>query len=278
MWLISLAACGPRPEFVTAPSISTTPNAPLSAELTVTSDIPTILHVTLKSDNVDLDLTFPDLTCEHRVQLHATRPDQEIEVHIELDDPLGGHRSENASWHTDPLPADLPRIELLGVDASRVYEGWLLLPIVSIDGGGWLVAIDPRDGEIVWAYAGPWRLEVVGLSDHKTLVGLSGQGVVEIDWMGNELHRWETPDSPPAGGIPIQASRIDHDVQLKDGQLTLISTRAAHVKEFPTSYEDPTLLGGPATLEDHEIVTFDAEDGTDDALPLRMTAGASTPL
>jgi hypothetical protein len=252
-----LAGCGDRPAVVDGPTITPAAHAPLSAELAVTTDVPTTLHVELRGDDVHLDLDFPEVAREHVVPLHGTRADRDVDVKVEVRGPNGRRRTEKASWHTGRLPDDLPDLEVLRVDRGRVFDGWLLVPLVRQDGGGtWFVAVDPRDGQVAWSYDGPWDdgdFGIVGLSDRGTLVGEPGQIIVEVDLLGNELHTW----ADDYGGL-------NHDVRLQDDELVFLQrSDLVDVPAYPTSYDDPEALGGPTVIEDSDVVTLDAATGAE---------------
>lgn len=258
-----MACVGRRPEVLDGPTVVRVAAAPLSGELSVTTDLPTTLAVRLKGDGVDLELFFPEYTSTHLVELHALRADTDLDVHIDVETRAGRRRTEKTEFHTGSLPDDLPRFFVVTADPDRAFRGWILLSVTGESSSGrWLVAVDPRDGEIGWLYDGPTSLEVMGLTERGTMLGMSSQSVVELDWLGRERGHWAGNGARDAdGAIRFDASAMSHDVREQDGQMAVLASRSLVVPAYPVSYETPDVLDGPTRIEDVEVVVFAAEDG-----------------
>ncbi len=264
MWVWGVLGCaGPKPQFVSGPTIAAADLAPLSAELLVETDLPTRLRVELRGDDVDLSLELPALARVHRVPVHGTRPDREIEVIVTAEAATGRQRTERTTFRTRALPDDLPRIDVRHIDPDRVLDGWILLPLRSYDDDrSWLVAVDPRDGEVAWAYTGGWPFGIVRPTPDGTLLGMPGPTIVEIDLFGREVRRWSgNNDDDPGDAVRIDATTMHHDVLEHEGTLAVLTKRPFDVPEFPESYEDPEALVGPVRIEDNALSLFDAETG-----------------
>lgn len=254
---------GERPELREDPVLVPAERAPLSAELTVRTTSPTRLEVRLRGHGVHLDLAFPGLSDEHVVPLHGVRPDTDVRVEVRVESATGRARTETLHWTTPALPADLPEIELRDVDRGRVYGGWLLLPLRdSDDERAWLVAIDPRDGEVAWWYDGPWQMGIVApTGDGTSLVAMASSSIVQFDWLGRDVARWSGVSGDPEGATPIEAQGMHHDVRRYGEVLAVLTHESKEVPGYPISYAQPTVLEGPAVVEDSVLSLFDADTG-----------------
>jgi hypothetical protein len=253
-------ACGPRPVVVDGPTVVVSELAPLAAELTVRTDVPTRLRVALRGEGVDLELAFPGLSREHVVPLVGARAGREIEVEVVVEGVAGGARTERTSYVTGPLPDDLPHIDVLRVDPRRVLDGWILMPLTHEDGHRWLVAVDPRDGEVAWWYAGPHEFSIAQPTP-RGFLGLGAPDVVEVDWLGRVLRRWSHSTPLPDGAVPIDARSLHHDLLVDDEVLGVLTKEAVQVPAYPRSYAEPEVLGGPVRVEDCVVRLFDPDTG-----------------
>ena len=98
--------------------------APLTAEATFTTRIPTRVTLTVAGAE-PVTQTFAEAT-EHRIPILGLYPDTENEVTLSLESSEGGLELTR-TVQTDPLPAELPTIDILKADKTRMEPGWNLV-------------------------------------------------------------------------------------------------------------------------------------------------------
>jgi hypothetical protein len=251
-----------RPRLVAGPQLIAAPLAPLARELTVETDVPTRLTLALAADQVDSEVRFPTWSRTHRVPVLGARPDREHVVTVSLEGEAGHTVTAEATFRTEPLDPDFPAIEVRSVDEAALQTRYLLAPLQTPFGRHWLVVLDARDGGVVWAYTGPDNFGDVDPTGRGSVVGLSANGFLELDWLGQRVARLRSSSSQgEPGDVLIDASLFTHElVETEDGYRTLALT-SREVDAFPLSYDDPTLLGGPTQIVDADVLDI-ARDGT----------------
>lgn len=253
---------GSRPvEVVEGPILTSSPTAPLARELTIETDVPGTLSLRVLAEGVDLQVRFPTVSARHVVPVLGAPPGRSITVEATVSAPRRRPVTASATFDTPPLPDTFPTITVRRLDPDVLQAGVLWAPLQTPNGRHWLVAIDPRTGEIVWWYGGPEDFGDLDVTDRGTLIGLADGGFLEIDLLGRRAGRWLAASRPPeVGAVVVDAPGFTHElVETPEGFLTL-SSRIREVDAYPRSYEDPETLGGPASILEQEVLTV-ARDG-----------------
>ncbi len=243
-----------------APELVAWEHAPLSRELVVETDVPTTLTLHLRGPGVDTSARFPTPATRHVVPVLGAHPAGDHVVDVELETARGGTAVVSASFSTPPLPADFPVVTVRAVDVDAVQTGVVFAALQTPFGRHWLVALDPRDGEVVWSYTGPEDFGDLDVTPRGTVLGLSEGGFLEVDRMGRRVLRARPATLPgEPDDLLLDAAGFTHELaETPGGYLTLVSRRVA-VDAYPRSYDEPELLGGPAELLTQDVVSLAAD-------------------
>ncbi|MEQ1505011.1 MAG: aryl-sulfate sulfotransferase [Myxococcota bacterium] len=250
---------GRAPQVVGEVTLSTTIEAPLSRRLVLATDVPTTLTLTLTSEIGVFDVTFPGTRSAWDVPVLGLPPGAETVVEVHLADALGREAEiDPLSIVTVPMAPSFPSIEALAHDIDRAEPGWWLASI-ELDGGGWLVAIDPVSLTFGWAYFGYDFGDARRLSGG-TFVGLAREAV-EIDVYGETRTRWGIPETPADEMVLVPFRPLHHELfPLTDQTFVSFTGGSFTSPSYPVSYDDPTPAGS-AKVADDRVVSFD-RDGT----------------
>ncbi len=157
---------------------------------------------------------------------------------------------------TDPLPDDIPVIEVLFSDPDRMEPGFTLLDRYFRDlprqgpwPGGYTIIVDSA-GDIVWySELGGWPTI---MEPDGNLLFRSDNEVFQVDLLGNEVSR-----------IPLEyQGRLHHELQRSDhGTWLSLARDTVTVDDYPTSYTDPDAPTATTRILDENIIEF-AADGS----------------
>lgn len=252
-----------------APSPDTTPLA-FRFELTATG--PVCLAVVVDDGSVSWTVETNTALTEHSLPVLGLHPGRAVTATwtaTDTGDEVVGAGTRTAE--TPPLPERFPDLTLLAHDPGRRGPGHVLLdlkvPNTQVDAGevdeeepAYLVVLD-EDLEVVWFLVAPVKIGAVTLTPNQQLIGLSGGNAVIWDWYGTELQTWRS-NADATSPIAVDARDFHHEVlPLDDGGLWTLSFDLVTVPAYPESYDDPTLLGPEAVLDD-PIVLHVAADGS----------------
>ena len=252
------------------------PRAPLALIGRLSTDAPASARVTLDDGERATTLErWPELARERELLVLGFHPATRYAVWVDVTD-AGGRtvRSEVFEWTTPPLPAGFPPLSVSVCRPALMEPGVTLIPAERWPGRGdpdrefgALFALDAH-GEVVWFFDAPHAIsEAKRLASGNLLYYHGTRGnVVELDMLGNAVRQWYTTRLPgtvaPAGGIPIDASTIHHDVQeLPTGNFLALTTELRRFESYPASEDDPLVPPRPARVVGDVILEY-RPDGT----------------
>jgi len=247
------------------------PRAPLALTGVLEADRPVRARVWLDDGERAAVLErWEDLAPRRELLVLGVHPATTYAVTVEVTDAEGRTgRSDPFRWTTPPLPASFPELSVTVCRPERMEPGVTLIPAQHWPGRGdpqrdlgAVVALDEH-GEVVWFYEAPHAVsEIKRMSTGNLLYyhGTAGN-LVELDMLGNVVRQWYTTRLPgtvaPAGGIPIDASTLHHDVQeLPSGNFLALSTEVRRFESYPRSEDDPEVPPGPASVVGDVILEF----------------------
>lgn len=265
------AGCSRAPSLRVSWTPNPNPRAPLALLGRLEADRPVRARVVLEDGERVLVLErWAELETRRELLVLGVRPDTDYSVRVEVED-AAGRRASSApwSWRTAPLPAGFPPLHVTVARPGLMEPGVTLIPAERWPGRGEpdrtfgaLLALDPL-GEVVWFFEAPHAIsEAKRMSTGNLLYYHGTRGnLVELDMLGNVVRQWYTTRLPdtiaPAGGIPIDASTIHHDVQeLPSGNFLALSTEMRRFDSYPASEDDPSVPPMPARVVGDVILEF----------------------
>ena len=275
--LLVTTGCGDRAPSIGNVALADPPSAraPLAARLTLSTNEPSVITLTIDDGNRRWSVTpSSELGVDHSVLVLGLRPDATHEVVVTATDAAGNQTaSAPVAIVTDPLPDDFPPIEMKVSDPERSEPGVTLMAVRSWsgseEGGTFLILVDVA-GRVVWyrsvtdsvGYVS--RLRNGNLMYMETLGGVRG-AISEIDMLGNTVARWHPralADADLENSTLVDTDTFHHDVvELPSGNLVALSSEMRTYEGYPTSETDPN---APTTTRDvagDTIVEFQ-RDGT----------------
>jgi len=239
-----------------APELSMAVLAPLTARLTLSTNVPTTLSAHLDDGERTWTLTWDEPVTEHEVPLVGARASRTVQVELELSAGSGSPLVVAAGDYATPaLPTGLDLIGATVSDPARMEPGYTLMEAM-----GWLVLID--DGaEVVWCAESRGSVHELlpsGVGGEGTYRYLSNRTHIrEIDPFGEVVTGWHSSEVDDPLLLPLDVPAMHHDVQaLPDGSLVTLSVERQQLA-YPTSESQPTSPWAPAWVAGDVLVHFD---------------------
>jgi len=227
--------------------------------LEVTTDVPAQVTVHLTDPEGDVrDIVFDDLAVAHELPILGLRFDTVYDIGLTLIDEQGGVSEIPSAGQTlaDSPPQVWPTIDVLTADASQMEPGYTLFALnvfKSID-HSYLVVMDD-EGKVVWLYKASGTALDARIDQSGNILCLLDNELVQIDFLGNELARYN-PDGS-RGGTPVDVLAFHHEAnEMPNGNLLSLTDRIESHPNFPQNYNNPADTG-PEDVLSHDIVEFD---------------------
>ena len=194
------------------------------------------------------------------------RPDRTYRLTVEAEQ-AGALGSAELSLTSQPLPADLPQVDLVvGDDAEPFFVMVPLSPVGDRPEPSDVLVVLDEAGEVVFWQTFAGRLRDARPYDvgYDVLVGNLYPVIAHMSWSGEVLGGWQSPDDPdkadPALATADYSGRFHHDfLRRDDGTAYVLSKATAADVPYPTDYE----LSGLRTADvSADIVLHLADDGT----------------
>ncbi len=238
------------------------PDILLTRALDVTSLVAVRVEVDLVSDDRIRTIKFEELARAHHLPLLGFRQQEVTQVHVRLVDAQGTTTPYGPfEVVTLSLPEDFPVLDTLVHDVDRVAPGYLAFDATVVEDSRYIVLDDALQPIWVYQNVDSGLDGRVGPDGTWWIQGARG-GALHLTWLGEVLQQWG--GTPLATGIqtPLDIGELHHEL-FPDGQggLFSLSAVATAVPAYPTNYDEPTVLGGPATLRDSTIVHIDSLGG-----------------
>ena len=249
-------------------------NVPLAAQLTFTTDTPTVATLHIYDGKKTKKVTpNSEYTTEHDLMVLGLRPDRINTVRVTVKDRSGRRAStEKMELETGPLPDNFPPIDVKISRPRRMEPGYTMVPFFRwAEAGpdkdyGLVLALDAH-GEVVWYYETDVTVsDLVPTRDGTFTYQISRNGRMrEIDMLGNLLREWHTtgvPKEVSKDSIPVDTDIFHHDHQsLPNGNILALSTEVRNFEDYPSSEIDLDAAPEPSQVIGDVIVEF-RQDGT----------------
>ena len=167
----------------------------------------------------------------------------------------------------EELPEFFPVIDVLVRDLDRMEPGYRFLNLKRLEENTvMLVVFDEELEPVHWAQGKGWG--DVRMSPRGTWMGVAGGDAMEVDLLGETLRRY-SGDPRSEDDIEASFSYLHHELfEEADGTFWSLDLETVEVPAYPTSYEEPEVLGGPVELRASSVVHFDGEGAVLDRWPL----------
>ena len=281
--LVLICGCGTTSsEGPQISDLSLTPNpsgrVPLAAVVKLSTDRPA--RITLRVDDGERSwdiMPIDALATNHELMVLGLGAGRSHAITVIAEGAAGPlSASEPLNYATPALPDELPNRRVTVREPARMEPGVTLFNVKHWDEErleqhlGLLVIVDDS-GEVVWYY----RNEDDAIEDSRrlsngNLLYLNSPTaelweMMEIDMLGNIVHRWHatgTPKDVVEGSTPVDVDTFHHEVvELPSGNFLALSSETRVIEGYPTSSNDPDAPRSPSTVIGDVLVEF-FRDGT----------------
>jgi hypothetical protein len=194
-----------------------------------------------------------------------------------------GERTGSAQFETEPLPEDLPPIDVTSAPATGA-AGLTLFDVIPLPVGegngeatndGYLMAVDGQ-GEVVWYYRQTHSIQDVRQTADGDLIFIHHEtGVRRLDVMDGSLTEWSGTtglDLAPedahgrsyagADAIRVETDQMHHEVlELPNGNLMTLSRELEEIEGYPEALCDDDEFNGSYQVVTDTVVEFSPNDG-----------------
>lgn len=270
------------------PALTLDPNGktPLAGVIQFATDLPARVTLEVSDGKESRTIEFADYKTDFSLPLLGLKPDKKYTVEVKLTDQNNQQLIVTPPLHTEtaPLPEDFPDISVMVSEPALMEPGYTLMSRFIRAGGDREITLmgfgtgvreqtlpDWMCQAISWALecglstaptytiivnsAGDvvWYAPLGGATNYQlengTLQYRTKNDVINIDMLGNELHR-VTLNDPGTG--------LTHDMfPTADNTYLSITIQQATLQNFPVSDTDPNVQRKTAMVEDNPIVEFD---------------------
>src|ERR1051326_7849093 len=173
------------------PGISVTRSgiAPLAAKLSVSTDVPSRVTVTMTNSSERWIRHFYDYATTHTIPLYGFKPGRTNYLTVTVLD-----KSQNAATNaqpliliTDPLPSTFPKLTLLTNQPDKMEPGYTLFRLINQNTGGAYLVIVDNSGNVVWYSGRASTSDVRQLPNGDLFIPLS-VSFVEINLYGDTIN------------------------------------------------------------------------------------------
>ena len=221
------------------------------------------------NEAVRLDLSWSDgshggakseseLATVQSLPILGLRPARTYEVTITATAEDGRSSEVVLELVSDDLPAVWPELDVRAHDKARMEPGLTLMSIFGPDGELYAAVYD-EDLEVVWFDDRYW-FDARRTATNGALFGLTGWGVSEVHFTGDEVQSWARTGVP--GAIPIVYDLHHEAYPMDDGSVLTLSSATRNVLAYPTSYLDPASSMAPGRVKTPVVYQFAADGST----------------
>ncbi|MDB6040057.1 MAG: Arylsulfotransferase [Verrucomicrobiales bacterium] len=233
------------------PSFTRTTNAPLAGTLSLNTDVPSQVNITVSDGFEVWKRSFQGYATNHFIPLFGFKPGRTNELTVTVRDRTQNRLTASTPviFVTGSLPDDFPNIRLLGVDRTKIEPGYTLFRVdVNRNTYGYVVLVD-SSGDVVWYGKTPSTLDVRQLENGHLFMP-SNNAFVEINLLGETINTW-----PVLNSLPINY----HDgFPTRHGTILYLSDWGETVTDFPTSLTDPNAPTATSRIQYERVVEISA--------------------
>jgi hypothetical protein len=239
-----------------SPSFSQATNAPLAGTLSLTTDVPSRVGVSVNDGIQTWTRNFYDFATNHAVILAGFKPGRTNLITATVYDQ---HRSQAIApqplvFITSPVPTNFPVLTLLKSTPKLMEPGYTLFRVIANNSRITYQVIVNSSGEVVWYSSIPAQLEIRQLTNGDFFL-FSSSSFMEINLLGQTVKTWTVPANLPINmheGLPTAHDTI---LYLTDASMV--------VSNYPTSTTVSNALAATATnLLYQNVVEISADDAS----------------
>ncbi len=238
---------------LTGPSVATAANAPLAGVLTLTTDDPSRVSVSVSDGTNTWQRNFYDYATNHSIPLLGFKSDRTNLIAVTVHDKFRNAvtAADPLEFITDPLPSDFPPSLLITNQPAKMEPGYTLLRIVNRNTYRAYLTVVDNAGEVVWYSRVTSTSDVRQLENGDLFIPLT-RSFVEINMLGNTVRTWNVPS-----GLNINL----HDgVPTPHGTILYLNDASKVVSDFPTSATDPDAPLQTTNVLYNKVVEISATD------------------
>jgi arylsulfate sulfotransferase len=236
---VAVAVVALAPHFCQAITILSGPtftpagtNAPLAGTLAVSTDVDSLVSVSVSDGFETWDRDFFDYGTNHSEILLGFKPGRTNQITISVRDAFRNTfiYGESLSFVTAPLPANMPNLILVTNDPAQMEPGYTMFRADNATApAAYYVTIVDESGQVVW-YSGA----LLTPSDIRQLANgnlffpnYNALGFTEANMLGKTVQTWAAP-----AGYPVDS----HEDLLTDhGTILYLNYAKEEVPNFPSS-------------------------------------------
>jgi len=207
-------------------------NAPLAGLLTLTSDVPSRVSVSMTDGTRSWQKNFYDFGRTHSLPLLGFMPNRTNLITVTVRDKRqNAHTvSPDLVFVTPHLPADFPTSILLTNQPEKMEPGYTLFRVQNRNTYRAYIIIVDNFGQVVWYSAVSTSADVRQLENGDLFIPLA-TGFFEVNMLGETVRTWRAPT-----GYSVN---IHDGVPTDHGTILYLSDAGRLITDFPTSATNP---------------------------------------
>ncbi len=235
-------------------------NVGLVRRVTLTTSLPCSVSFTLEGPTGLREIALDGVSTHHDVPILGLRNHAQHTLVLTLTGTDGAVRTLDplVLEIEEELPEFFPVVDLLVHDRDRMEPGYRFLNLKRLEENSvMLVVFDEELEPVHWAEGKGWG--DVRMSPRGTWMGVAGGDAMEVDLLGETLRRYS---AEPRSEDDIEGpfDYLHHELfEEADGTFWSLDLETVEVSAYPTSYDDPQVLGGPVELRASSVVHFDGD-------------------
>lgn len=213
------------------PMLVTNTNAPLAAELKLTTDVASRISVSANDGTNSWERNFYDYRTVHSLPLLGFKPARDYTITVTVHDALGNAlvAPDALEFKTGPLPSDFIPITVLASNPAKMEPGYTLFrALKGIYSTAYVIMVD-SSGAVVWYSGVPSNFGIKRLANGDLFYPLP-QVFEEINMLGQTVRTWPLPADLD----------YNHEATVTErGTFLYLSDASRMVTNFPSSSTDP---------------------------------------
>ncbi len=261
----------PPPTITTAPAIalSTNPNTPLAATLTLSTDSDSRVTLSTSDEVNSWAVNYGSVARTHSLPVRWLHPNRTHSFTVTVTN-ISGESSValTDTLTTAPLPADFPLLDITVHDATQMENGFTLF--APLQSPTYIIAVD-KFGEVAWFlnFIESQVLDLRLLANGHLLFNQRNCRILEVDLDGNIVASWNANLATTGAScngtlldsVTVQMESAHHEVfEMPSGNLLTLSWGDVTGVNYPIS-ESADLGTSLQTIREDIVVEF-ARDGT----------------
>ena len=253
--LLLAADRSPAVTILSGPAFTPSTNAPLTGVLSLTTDVPSRVSVSVNEGTNFWVHNFYDFSTTHAEPLYGFMPNRTNLIAVTVYDQQRNRASASqaVTFITSPLPTNFPSITVLKSQPALMEPGYTLFMVQVHGGVYWWGTIVDAAGNVVWYSVVPSTLDIQQLENGDLFMPWT-TNFNEINLLGQTVNTWLAPTNLPVNeheGLPT-----DH------GTILYLSDATEVVSNYPTSMTVSNAPLATASIVYQKVVEISATNST----------------